>query len=77
MSIASVDSIQRTIQKTNEWVKDLEAELGTDHPAYAWRVLRAYLQVLRDRVTTDEAAHLAAQLPLPLRGAFYDGFDPR
>jgi uncharacterized protein (DUF2267 family) len=34
------------------------------------------LQVLRDRLTVDEAAELAAQLPLLLRGVFYEGFDP-
>jgi len=38
--------------------------------------LRAYLQVLRDRLTIDEAAQLAAQLPHLLRGVFYEGFDP-
>jgi uncharacterized protein (DUF2267 family) len=26
--------------------------------------------------TTDEAAQLAAQLPMVVRGAFYEGFDP-
>jgi uncharacterized protein (DUF2267 family) len=29
-----------------------------------------YLQLLRERLTVDEAAHLAAQLPLVLRGVF-------
>jgi uncharacterized protein (DUF2267 family) len=76
MSVASVDSIERTIHKTNEWIHDLEDELGVDDPAFAWRALRGYLQVLRDRLTTSEAAHLAAELPQLLRGVFYDGFDP-
>jgi uncharacterized protein (DUF2267 family) len=76
MSVASVDSIERTIHKTNGWIGDLESELGIDNPAYAWRSLRAYLQVLRDRLTIDEGAHLAAELPQLLRGAFYEGFDP-
>jgi uncharacterized protein (DUF2267 family) len=77
MSVASVDSIERTIHKTNEWIGDLESELGIDNPAYAWRSLRAYLQVLRDRLTIDEGAHFAAELPQLLRGVFYEGFDPR
>jgi uncharacterized protein (DUF2267 family) len=76
MSMTSVDSIQRTVQKTNQWVKDLENELGIDNPSYAYRALRGYLQVLRDRLTIDEAAHLAAELPQLLRGVFYEGFDP-
>jgi uncharacterized protein (DUF2267 family) len=76
MSLAKVDSIERTVHKTNEWIADLERELGVDDSAYAWRALRAYLQVLRDRLTTSEAAHLAAELPQLLRGVFYEGFDP-
>jgi uncharacterized protein (DUF2267 family) len=76
MSVGSVDSIERTVQKTNEWLSQLADELGTEDRASAWRVLRAYLQVLRDRLTMDEAAQLAAQLPHLVRGVFYEGFDP-
>jgi uncharacterized protein (DUF2267 family) len=76
MPTTTVDSIQRTVQKTNEWVADLERELGTDRSDYAWRALRGYLQTLRDRLNIDEAAELAAQLPQLLRGVFYEGFDP-
>jgi uncharacterized protein (DUF2267 family) len=76
MSLHSVDSIERSVHKTNEWLADLAAALGTEDRKKAWRVLRAYLQLLRDQVTVDEGAQLAAQLPLVLRGAFYEGFDP-
>jgi uncharacterized protein (DUF2267 family) len=76
MSTTTIDSIQRTVQKTREWLGDFERELGTDDSAYAWRALSGYLQVLRDRLTVDEAAELAAQLPQLLRGVFYEGFDP-
>jgi uncharacterized protein (DUF2267 family) len=76
MSVHSVDSIDRSVHKTNEWLSDLAAEFGIEDRERAWRILRAYLQTLRDQVTIDEAAQLAAQLPLVLRGAFYEGFDP-
>jgi uncharacterized protein (DUF2267 family) len=76
MSTGTPDAIERTVQKTMQWLTDLEHELGTDDPDETWRVLRAYLQVLRDRLTLDEAAQLAAQLPHLLRGVFYEGFDP-
>src|SRR4051795_10975062 len=76
MSIRSVDAVERSVDKTNEWVKAMAAELGTDDREDAWRLLRADLQVLRDELTVDEAAQLAAQLPMVLRGAFWEGFDP-
>src|SRR3954470_19802671 len=75
MPIAHIEPIQRSVQKTNQWLHELAQELGTDERT-AWRVLRGYLQVLRDRLTIDEAAQLAAQLPHLMRGVFYEGFDP-
>jgi uncharacterized protein (DUF2267 family) len=76
MSTSKVGSIERTFHKANEWIAELEHELGTEDSAYAWRALRGYLQVLRDRLTIDEAAQLAAELPQLLRGVFYEGFHP-
>jgi uncharacterized protein (DUF2267 family) len=76
MSIKSVDAVERSVHKTNEWVKAMAAELGIDDREDAWRLLRTDLQVLRDELTVDEAAQLAAQLPMVLRGAFWEGFDP-
>src|SRR4051812_13663885 len=76
MPTHTIGPIERSVQKSNEWVAELAGELGTEDRAEAWRALRAYLQVLRDRLTVDEAAQLAAQLPHLLRGVFYEGFDP-
>jgi uncharacterized protein (DUF2267 family) len=76
MSLSSVDGVERSVHNTNQWLSELARELDTEDREEAWRVLRAYLQMLRDRLTVEEAAQLAAQLPLVLRGAFYEGFDP-
>jgi uncharacterized protein (DUF2267 family) len=76
MAATGLENFDRSLQKSNEWLKDLMERLGTDDRRYAYRVLRAYFHVLRDRLTVDEAAQLAAQLPHLLRGVFYDGWDP-
>jgi uncharacterized protein (DUF2267 family) len=76
MPVRSVDAVERSVHKTNKWLPELTRELGTETDEVAWRILRAYLQILRDRLTVDEAAQLAVQLPQVLRGAFLDGFDP-
>jgi uncharacterized protein (DUF2267 family) len=76
MTVASVDTVERNVHKTNEWLKDLGEELGTDDRETLWRFLRAYLMVLRDRLTVEEAAQLSAQLPELVRGVFFEGFDP-
>ena len=47
-------------------------ELGIEDSHRAYRVLHA----LRDHLSVDEAAQLAAQLPIFVRGVFYEGWDP-
>jgi uncharacterized protein (DUF2267 family) len=38
--------------------------------------LRATLHTLRDRLTVEEVAQLGAQLPMLIRGFYYEGWDP-
>ncbi len=74
MTIASIDTVERSIHKTNEWLANLTDQLGREDRDEAWRILCGYLHVLRDRLTIEEGAHLAAQLPHRLRGVFYESF---
>jgi uncharacterized protein (DUF2267 family) len=76
MTVASVHSVERTVHKTNEWLRDLTEELGSDERDDAWRILHGFLPVLRDRLTLEEGAQLAAELTPLVRGVFYEGFDP-
>ncbi|MFN2556716.1 MAG: DUF2267 domain-containing protein [Nitriliruptorales bacterium] len=72
-----VSTIDRTVQVTSEWLSDLAEKLGVPGDGErAYRVLRAYLHTLRDRLNLGEATDLPAQLPLLLRGVYYEGFDP-
>jgi uncharacterized protein (DUF2267 family) len=68
--------IDRTVQKTNMWLTDVSKQLGTDDPHVAYLVLRAGIHALRDRLDVETTAHLAAQLPMLVRGLFYEGWDP-
>jgi uncharacterized protein (DUF2267 family) len=43
---------------------------------HAYLTLRAVLHALRDRIPTDEVAQLSAQLPMLIRGFFFEGWDP-
>jgi len=71
-----VPTLEHGIHQTNAWLGDVAGELDGADRQYAYRVLRATLHALRDRLTVDEAAQLAAQLPDLLRGIYYEGWDP-
>lgn len=68
--------IERTVEKTHIWLGELSQELGGADRRYAYRALRAVLHALRDRLPVDVAAKLAAQLPLLIRGLYYENWDP-
>jgi uncharacterized protein (DUF2267 family) len=68
--------IERSVEKTHIWLNDVAGELGVEDRQYAYRALRAVLHTLRDRLTVDVAAKLAAQLPTLIRGIYYEDWDP-
>lgn len=76
MTNTGFDLFDRTVQKSLTWLDDLAEIMGRDNRDYAYQALRAVLHTLRDRLTVQEAAHLSAQLPLLIRGTFYEGYHP-
>ena len=71
MSATGLDVFDKTLQTTNSWLKEIMEELGPDRQV-AWHVLGAVLHALRDRMPVQLAVHLGAQLPLLVRGLYYD-----
>lgn len=77
MPATGLDIFDKAVQKSNEWLNELghNDAIGPDHQR-AYHALRAVLWTLRDRLTVEEAFHLSAQLPLMIRGMFWDGYRP-
>ena len=76
MHPTTAELFAETIEKTGRWIVDLMNEARTSDPRQAYSILRAVLHVLRDRLTVDEAVNLGAQLPMLIRGFYYDGWRP-
>lgn len=76
MSDSEPSIIQHSVEKTNIWLHEVAEALGGEDRQYAYRALRAVLHALRDRLTVDVAAKLAAQLPTLIRGVYYEDWDP-
>ncbi|MEP9386748.1 DUF2267 domain-containing protein [Mesorhizobium sp. KR9-304] len=74
MSDTQLPVLDHTIQQTNLWLKKLMVghHFQTRHDAYS--ALRAVLHALRDRLTPDQAVHFGAQLPILVRGIYYEGW---
>jgi uncharacterized protein (DUF2267 family) len=66
----------RALHRGNAWLQELSGELGWDDLDATLLALRAVLHALRDRLTPNEAVQLAAQLPLLLKGVYFDGWRP-
>jgi uncharacterized protein (DUF2267 family) len=82
MSATGLDVFDRTIHLTNSWLDEISNRLEVKMMSpprdrqVAWHALGAVLRAVRDRVPIELAAHLGAQLPLIVRGTFYDQWRP-
>ena len=73
MSTSGLAVLDHTVQETNIWLKAVAEQLQLDrHDAYI--ALRAVLHALRDRLPPEVAVHLGAQLPMLVRGLYYEGW---
>jgi uncharacterized protein (DUF2267 family) len=75
MSATGLDVFDKTIQTTNIWLDEIMIDHGPDRRV-AWDILGAVLRAVRDRLPPQLAAHLGAELPLMVRGAYYDRYRP-
>jgi uncharacterized protein (DUF2267 family) len=75
MSANGLEVFDRTLETTHIWLNEICNDLGPDKQV-ACKVLSTVLHKLRDRLTLNLAAHLGAQLPLIVRGVYYDQFEP-
>ena len=68
--------LDTSLQRTHEWLRDIGDELGFDNERAAYAALRATLHALRDRLPVELVAHLGAEMPMLVRGLYYDGWHP-
>jgi uncharacterized protein (DUF2267 family) len=76
MSATGLASFDTSLQAANAWLHDIMLRMGWTEREKAYHGLRTVLHTLRDRLAVDAVAHLAAQLPLIVRGVYYEGWHP-
>jgi uncharacterized protein (DUF2267 family) len=70
------DLFKKTLDKTHHWLNEIKEECGLKDIHQAYTLLRGVLLTIRDRIPTQEAVHLGAQLPMLVRGFYYEGWNP-
>jgi uncharacterized protein (DUF2267 family) len=74
MSTTGFRGFDHTVQETNLWINQIAELMGNPNRQLAYHALRGVLFALRDRLTVDEVFNLAAQLPMLIRGLFFEGY---
>ncbi len=71
-------AIDASTEKTNLILQDIEEAVGwpKGQRNQSYCALRTMLHLLRDRLPVQESVEFAAQLPLVVRGIYFDGWQP-
>jgi uncharacterized protein (DUF2267 family) len=74
MSTTGFRGFDHTIQETNTWLHEIGERMDNPDRHMAYHALRGVLFALRDRLTVEEVFNLAAQLPMLIRGVYFEGY---
>ena len=76
MSQTGLAPFDSTINTTNVWLHDIMERMDWQDRHRAYHALRAVLHALRDHLPVEEAVALSAQLPMLIRGFYFEGWHP-
>jgi uncharacterized protein (DUF2267 family) len=71
----TISGFTQAADQAQQWINELAEELGWSERR-AHRLFRSVLHALRDWLTQEEMADLAAQLPALIRGIYFEGWKP-
>lgn len=76
MTATGLSQTDHAVQAMNVWLGELLTILGWTERRHAYHALHVVLPALRTHLPVNEAADLAAQLPLLIRALFFEGWHP-
>ncbi|MEU5567283.1 DUF2267 domain-containing protein [Micromonospora musae] len=73
-----ISAVESSLDKTNLILKDIENAYGwpKEQRNQSYAALRTVLHLLRDRMPVQESVEFAQQLPILVRGIYFDGWKP-
>ena len=78
MADQMISAFESSLDKTNLILKDIESAYGwpKERRNQSYAALRTVLHLLRDRLPVNESVEFAQQLPVLVRGIYFDGWNP-
>ena len=76
MKLTGLDVFDSTIQRTNAWLKELMQELNWSDHRKTYLAFRSVLHALRDHLPVNDAISFGQQLPMLVRGFYFEGWNP-
>lgn len=73
----TIHVFERTTHEAHEWVNELAGRTGWTNEREVLRLLRTVLAKIRDHLPVNEMAQFSAQLPILLRGMFFEGWQAK
>lgn len=74
MTDSHISVFDSTLHKTHHWLEEIMKDMGWQDQQRAYVALRATLHALRDRLPTKNAINLSAQLPMLIRGFYFENW---
>jgi uncharacterized protein (DUF2267 family) len=70
-------NFEKQCNETKYWLREIAEEMRCPGKInWAFSALKAVLYTLRDRTTIQEVFHFSAQLPVLIRGIYFEGYKP-
>lgn len=76
METSGIRKLDHAPQVAAEWLNALCEELDWTDRQKVYRLLRETLHALRDNLPVEQSADLASQMPILIRGLYYEDWDP-
>jgi uncharacterized protein (DUF2267 family) len=75
MKFTGFEVLDATIQRSNAWLNELMQELNWTDRRQTYVAFRCVLHALRDHLSTEDAVYVGEQLPMLIRGFYFEHWD--
>jgi uncharacterized protein (DUF2267 family) len=75
MKFTGFEVLDATIQRTNAWLNELMLELNWTDRRRTYVTFRCVLHAFRDHLSVEDAVYVGEQLPMLIRGFYFERWD--